>query len=1201
MPNNGPPSDSKQYVDIFLDSSTRHGDHSTTATGTTLSRTTASTITLTTDISGSNKNDTELYRRSNNNESTTPTTTSVKTVSGVAPPSSVAFPVVPMAVSNWYHLSTRWILILSFITMTSLGTLLIMLDSFTHYQKDTTACRESYMRPLYLKQDGFDSEMTRFAGKYSLYLYREKGVDLAEQPTGIPVLFIPGHAGSYKQIRSIAAESSYYYYQNYARNADTWDQGMRHLDFFTVDFNEEFSALHGQSLLEQAEYLNDAIDYILKLYPLARRWGPHQNTQLPDPTSVIILGHSMGGTVARTMFTLHNYQPGTINTVITLSTPHILPPAPFDWKISKIYDDIHSFWKSAYTNPQQQQQYSSLHSQYDQLATKTTISTTINSTDILKDVTLISIAGGNLDSMVCSDSTNVGTFLPSNHGFTVFSTTIPHVWTGADHISILSCNQLVKVLSKTLLNIVDARRGPQTKPMEQRIKIMEKAFLSGLEDRRGDGSDLELGELAFYDLAPNQSRFLLPGQRLILDKDDEHVTEKKMVFLPVYEGADALAILTSYPMGKHEPLDLLLCNKLEMRKKGTTRMGCRAATDEIVVPIPASTLHESSPSSGNTFTFASITFEEMQGYEFLAIMDRRGLGDFGSNFFIAEPYDFDTNTKYIDKSMLDIALGGLHVDLSPALFSNIRIPAIESSMLAYHVNVNGPQCSSTHFSPLLRQSIASMHESKFYVNIAGERAQIDMSVHGQTAFSATSPPIRSHPIQHHQHHQYDILIENNAHGLDINVWMDPTCNQPIRLDLTVDWYGSFGRIGFRNGIMLPTFTFIVVMVVWVAQLQCYFSTGIYPHFGQGMVCCLKSTFPLIASFLAMASIYQGWTDAEAYQLLGENRFVGEWWNRYVPNSFSYSNQARSSMAIVWNDVLAGRTDLFFWWLPVFGLVTSIGVVCFLWLTVSLFVQVCASMVTVFLRYYPSVSAPKTMKSPHYQYHLHHQQCHQHQLGSADDDHGLFWFIPYDKNNNLNRQRIERKIITTLILFSLVATCIPYQFVFLVAFLVHIITCTRSLIKLWTASPSQELKRNNRYHFLQSILLLFITLLPFNASILVVWIRNLSVHWFVPFSSDHSILAIAPFMIYVEMLTNQKVMLPRMLSRMWRWTTYCVYYAVVVYAFMYGIKYTHSLYFLSNGLTGWLLLVHFWYSPYGRQMYHLLMEFIRLYSFTKKKS
>jgi len=42
---------------------------------------------------------------------------------------------------------------------------------------DTKGCRMSYMRPQYYKFDGFDTEHTRFASKYSLFLYREHGID----------------------------------------------------------------------------------------------------------------------------------------------------------------------------------------------------------------------------------------------------------------------------------------------------------------------------------------------------------------------------------------------------------------------------------------------------------------------------------------------------------------------------------------------------------------------------------------------------------------------------------------------------------------------------------------------------------------------------------------------------------------------------------------------------------------------------------------------------------------------------------------------------------------------------------------------------------------------------------------------------------------------------------------------------------------
>lgn len=76
----------------------------------------------------------------------------------------------------------------------------------------------------------------------------------------------------------------------------------------------------------------------------------------------------------------------------------------------------------------------------------------------------------------------------------------------------------------------------------------------------------------------------------------------------------------------------------------------------------------------------------------------------------------------------------------------------------------------------------------------------------------------------------------------------------------------------------------------------------------------------------------------------------------------------------------------------------------------------------------------------------------------------------------------------------------------------------------------DIRKANRYHFMFSLLLLLFILLPFNLPILLVWIRNISVHWFVPFSSDHSILAIAPIMIYTELLTSHRKMLPRQNNR-----------------------------------------------------------------------
>jgi len=53
----------------------------------------------------------------------------------------------------------------------------VMIQSFLTRQRDPKGCAMSYMRPAFAKFSDFDTEHTRFASKYSLYLYREVGVD----------------------------------------------------------------------------------------------------------------------------------------------------------------------------------------------------------------------------------------------------------------------------------------------------------------------------------------------------------------------------------------------------------------------------------------------------------------------------------------------------------------------------------------------------------------------------------------------------------------------------------------------------------------------------------------------------------------------------------------------------------------------------------------------------------------------------------------------------------------------------------------------------------------------------------------------------------------------------------------------------------------------------------------------------------------
>jgi glycosylphosphatidylinositol deacylase len=94
-----------------------------------------------------------------------------------------------------------------------------------------------------------------------------------------------------------------------------------------VDLNEEFSAIHGPSIVQQAEYISQVIRFIFEdLY----------HGKIP----VHIVGHSMGGIVAAFLFAQPDFPRHYITSIYTYATPWISSPAPITHQIKDIYDRI---------------------------------------------------------------------------------------------------------------------------------------------------------------------------------------------------------------------------------------------------------------------------------------------------------------------------------------------------------------------------------------------------------------------------------------------------------------------------------------------------------------------------------------------------------------------------------------------------------------------------------------------------------------------------------------------------------------------------------------------------------------------------------------------------------------------------------------------------------------------------------------------
>ncbi len=65
---------------------------------------------------------------------------------------------------------------------------------------------------------------------------------------------------------------------------------------------------------------------------------------LQPPKSVILLAHSMGGFVARAALTVSSFQPGSVNTIITLNTPHRIAPAYLHHSTATLYHSVNHWW-----------------------------------------------------------------------------------------------------------------------------------------------------------------------------------------------------------------------------------------------------------------------------------------------------------------------------------------------------------------------------------------------------------------------------------------------------------------------------------------------------------------------------------------------------------------------------------------------------------------------------------------------------------------------------------------------------------------------------------------------------------------------------------------------------------------------------------------------------------------------------------------
>ncbi|KAK9450670.1 PGAP1-like protein-domain-containing protein [Limtongia smithiae] len=1013
--------------------------------------------------------------------------------------------------------------------------------SFLMLQLDSKGCRKIFMLPSYARIQSFDGSYTQFAEKYSLYLYREQKLDLTLEPNGVPVLFIPGNAGSYKQVRSIAAEAAHQYYDTVARKASFGDLGSRNLDFFTADFNEDFTAFHGHTLLDQAEYLNDAIEFILSLYA-SESSSYRAGSDAPLPRSVILVGHSMGGIVARTMLTLPNYRPDSVNTIITLSTPHAVPPATFDWDIVKIYEKINRYWRESFS---------------DKLVGR----------NPLASVSLISIAGGKLDVVVPSDYSSISSLMPSTNGFTVFTSTIPEVWTSMDHLAIVWCDQCRKAIAKALLTVVDIREPTQTKYLTTRLQIFRNIFLTGLESSAEKSAPFSLVHDTLLKVPDSQTVFADRNRRVIL-RGLGKSTQPWAYLIPIPKdgnGETFFSILTDQKLeleGKDQRLDIFLCeqnlnsmetnqrkytNVMDLSQKNAPSLSfpcTNSASDKVL--LPASTKSTTFPYEGDSFAYLQYKLEELSRFDYIAIVDSYTSPEPG--FVLAEIIDKKGSNFEIRPTISDIFQGGTYLKIPEKAsgFVEVKLKDVSSSLMSYRLSLSSKECGHPPiFAPLIRQFINDPYESKYFPNVRN----VEISFHGLAPFVPyTYMPGRE-----------------DDRDLRLQIWLDPTCDAPQELRVSVDLFGSLGNLVVRYRTAVAALPVAVVAMILFIQFNIYDAEGVFITFGSALEIFIGRALPILitASVLLSFALYY-LTPASTLSFIEPADQL----------TTSYRSENAAYRYIRHNNFFLGVVDSKMAYLgPMFFTMATGMCTAVYYISLSLLLTMAKLLDWIQEFDFSHSRARSRLSLVSRATRVIRENMNSPLVRSLTSSMKELFVVTYASVATFNSSILSgsRRLLTTSILLISVLAYVPYQFAYVVGFVVHISTCVKSLRR-----HSQQIVQGGQYsqnfiNFAISVLMIMIWLLPINIPLLVVWIHNLSVHWNTPFSSHHNLLSIVPIIFLVERLTAGK-MLPRNTGRAQMVSKILLVYWII-YACLNGILNAYWLHHIFNCFALWLLIMY----------------------------
>ncbi|CAH7671101.1 PGAP1-like protein-domain-containing protein [Phakopsora pachyrhizi] len=899
------------------------------------------------------------------------------------------------------------------------------------------SCRMAWMNPSFQKLNLVESN--RLAKRYSAYLYRDTGWDPDQviknnqSPVsfGSPVLFIPGNAGSFRQVRSIASASSSNYFESPRKHPRSKYQRRSHpgLDFYTIDFNQDFSAFSGETLTNQAEFGNHVISSILSIY---RHQSQSQirSHGLPAPRSVLIIGHSMGGIVARRMMTMANYIDGSINTIISMSSPHLMPPITFDNQMEMIYRDLNNFWRRSYWDSDLSQ-------------------------SPLRDVVLVVISGGASDTTISSDAASLLSLAPPSHSLSFFTTAIPGVWTSVDHLAILWCDQLRQVLAKTLLDLTDPRLPRQVGEVEERMEILRSHLVNGHgispfdSERSSDrfhtsdssGSDS-------YNIYPSLSPLRLsrsdlddgPVPRIHVIPLIPHHSQQKTV-----SGALQFTLLSN--LIANDRLHVLLCNG-SYPKDFLESCHSVSASSNYSYLVPESRFDLSSAAKhsdghpGQTPILSYITCpdSDLWKYNYMVIqtLPISDVSTSESGFLIAEFRDVKNTSTSLSDSLWSLALWGTELDKFPSrssMVSEIRLEKIDSSLLAFRLELERAQGCDREgdFAPMMQQiSGLQLEESKFHPNV---RSAI-VSNHFSRAYS---PILRKTRVGY-------------GGGVLLRFWHDPKyCGDgsSLRIRVKLDLKQTCQKVLLRFRTAFVSIPVSLSSLVLMVQLQNSSNLNRIDSFGKGLsiitnrylmkILILIGLVQSIQSILLNPSMFLSTTESEGQGVGSQDGFK----ELYEPS--------------VWvSNLLLGDHHFMFYLLECLMVLIGIGWTGIIYLFIEVVLRGLSSLRMFNLVF--KISKPTA---------------------------GV-------KSTRSNKsEKIMYSVLGLIVLLTL--TCIvPRDILYLTVVLFQLLITLKAYIKKTCQEPKlfNREEYENRYNFLVTNLLITINLIPISLTKVMVWLRDL---------------------------------------------------------------------------------------------------------------